>query len=287
MKKLKMFLVLTLISTGLFFNSCKDEEPPVEQISKERNPVTYEWVGKLHNEGLDHIYDGLKEAFTGKDTSEFQPKDVMIKMAQLSEEYLNNLDISPDELGISKASASLIFQKTLPLIDNEEITEEQFINSIISNGGLSHGGSSTIIMDNFLKELLEKLKELLQGSPTIPDLTKEIDHLNQLAEEQIEDITILINFYATSSVAKHSYIYWEENAMEWAGIFGIEENDDTIVLFSAKDYVSADAAGAAVGGVKGAAGGPAAAGAGALGGALLGSGGMAVKKLVDAIWSWF
>ncbi len=206
-KKLKLFTPIIMscfIILGAIFQSCEKEEIDY----KLDIPEEYNEVGKLHNQGLEHIYEELKketialmkekETTSLKNTKTLDYKAIVInsttsfcesnnKMRNHIHTYEKSIDLASKRI----YSASLK-SKSLKDQDIPELNEIQnyFIKMIIN-------------------EIGKKYKEKEIGK-----LKKSLEKINQMAKYELTEEEALV-IYCVSSTAYNSYQYWIKNYKKW------------------------------------------------------------------------
>lgn len=242
---------LFVLTAIVILNSCSDEKEQAATIEGLNLRSTAPNTGKLHNEGLDYIYN----------------------LSLLKSEY-NNID----ELNNQVISDGVDFSYSqFEDYDNEQLGSI-YINSYYASteNVLSEDLNTEIdILFNYLEETITE--ENVNGGNEIFDYAQSIinqppSHLNeveQLAWQQAVD------------VMGYSAIYWYDNMGNWDTSINQQKGWWGRLWRSVRRVVRADAIGAARGFVTGliSTGTLEGAGAGALAGGLGGSAGAAIKEI--------
>lgn len=244
--KSKLMVAVMLIFGITAFMSCeKESAKEVINDTSKRDAIN---VGIVHNKSLSVVFSDLQEL--KKTKSSLSESDYINYTIQSSKDYLlENEGISIDEvnevydfIGINSLS-----NKSLKSSDN--IID---INSLLNE-----------VEDETYKSLLTRVIVLLENDlGSYSALDNELIKIEQDAvnTEYYEEII------AINSVARNSYLYWEENYDEWIALFS---NGTKSVKVDDRfwDIMEADVQGA----VGGAAAGASFLGVGALVGVLVGA----------------
>jgi hypothetical protein len=203
-KSLVIIAISCLISISLLLQSCeKDEFDYALEV-----PEDYEETGKLHNQGLDFIFEEIKKEsialmqekeFTSlKSTRTLDYKAIVVgatrsfcesstKLASHAQTYEKSINLASKRFNsISLKSASLDQSN----ISNLNDTQNRLIKMIIDEIG-----------NKYKKGQLGKLK-------------KALEEINQMAKDELpeEEASVI---YCASSTAYSSYQYWMRNYKKW------------------------------------------------------------------------
>jgi len=253
MKKITfLFVAMSL----LIFNSCQKKDDSVNIKSQES--IDYSEYGKLHNEGLDHIYQDLKANLQTKKS--VSHNDMFEIIANSTNNFIESTYSDKQSISVSRSVVNRMKNNSSKSketsIDDSSLTVYQKLNIDKMNAILDSEGD--------LKSHQEKLKDF--------QLEIESDEV-----DVDEKAVVLIAL----SVAQYSLEYWDENIENWIALTeksrkGYSWSDLGGDLLDMAKY---DAGGAVVGAVAGAG---VLSAPGAVGGAAYASAGEGVVKLIDS-----
>ncbi|MDR2425514.1 MAG: hypothetical protein LBD59_12500 [Prevotellaceae bacterium] len=186
-------MVMCVISSGIFMQSCNSSEEDVFYGTL-NIPEQYNEVGKLHNEGLDFIFEELKAyaiEYTKnprlKGGSFMDNKEEFVKQATLKFCKQNK-----------KLSGSVK--------DFEHILDKPTIS-------LKSIASASPESQNLLNEI-EAIVRTKFRKKDIPDLKRKLDAINQQAARVLSENEAAAIYCATST-GYNSCLYWNENYKKW------------------------------------------------------------------------
>lgn len=258
MKKKKYFFIssILVILIGIIsFISCQQEDnTSIDSLNN------YDKVGKLHNEGLEYVFDYLK-----KNTPTTRSKNRANQLRELSEKAVRKF-LKKKEIELPQTRS---LESDTNLVEKLNPAQKVYYNRLIS--------------------------AVLDHSLNYKATQKEVAKIAQEIQENLSETDASPLLYGTA-IAKYTLEYWYMNWEKWrVEIGGVDvftfsvmtraespesSNDD----FSWKDVGKADIAGGVGGAVGGAATGAMAGGVGALPGAGVGAVGGAVGgSVADAV----
>lgn len=190
---------------------CSESPEPAIDRSK------FERIGELHNEGLSQIFEGLKENkslirnnrntsevlfdFTGKLTIDFVKSEGIIE-----DQGSNGITIAMKSFNpyILKRANSSSFSSNDSGSDSG-IAEVHILEAVVSEVSISEGQSYYVAK-------LDEIMSSING-----DLDGVIKSIKLLELEMIENLSIqeAEMILASTSIARHSLQYWQENYLIW------------------------------------------------------------------------
>lgn len=197
-RKINFVIIITLtsiLSLGVFMQGCNsdfDFENTVEELDI---PEEYNDVGKLHNEGLEYIFEEIKAqgiAYTNNPRLKNRPflenKDEFVKQA--------TLDFCNQHKKLSKHSD--IFTQALKAVPS------------LKSSGVK--GSSPM-MQKLFDEITSVLSQEFKKNE-LSRLKIQLDVINQKAASTLSDEDAAV-IYCTTSTGYNSYHYWIKNHKKW------------------------------------------------------------------------
>lgn len=189
-------IILPLLFAISFFYSCNkgvkefDDESYLAEIAK------YDFIGKLHNEGLMYIHDAIQlQTKTGEITKENISPELLF---ELTKEYINRLDYPQDIKDIANQSINAI--------------DLQLVTKTKSDDPLD-------ILSPDAANLAERIISAFDYSDDQFDnaiQTVEIEAIDVL--DETEEYAIL----AEASVARNTSDYWHNNFDSWLDSVSVE-----------------------------------------------------------------
>lgn len=204
-------LFLSFIST-LFLLSCSFTNEPEDLNIKETLRISdLDYVGKLHNQGLVHSFNEIKNLIEdGQRVSRGDKQSLIQIQKEISQEFVSNQKFDQNVIEIS--------------INQIEIGVGDFL---IFNPNKARTSQSSSIPDSLLseisvqgREMLFRIFEIMEDTDTdIESVTTKISNIEQKAISTLE-INEQFMILSTASVAKHTLAYWNENYEEWLNLLG-------------------------------------------------------------------
>ena len=197
-------LVATIIaSTCIFFACSKEEENNAKDGNKEKCMVQneanpYDFVGKLHNEGLDYI-------FSKHGTIDLSDEQIHSSLVDFSNERFENFEmISPDEFFEEISDNKSLAFKGLTTDYNPSLFDDELLNSIINEYYQTLrkvlDQDEAISPESFSKMIIDLENKILgTGKYTIP---------TSLEYEANDYDAVLVSL----AIARYSFSYWYEIA---------------------------------------------------------------------------
>lgn len=189
------FVLICIVSFGFFIQSCNSDFSSEIEIAKLDIPEEYNEVGKLHNEGLEYIFEEIKAQgieYTKnprlKGSSFMENKDEFVKQATLDfcnqqEKLRKNIDVCKSTLKNSISLKSSDTEDFSPAV-------QQLLDEMTSVLGREFKGND-----------LSRLKE-------------QLDVINRKAVETLSETDAAVIYCATST-GYSSYQYWIDNYKKW------------------------------------------------------------------------
>ena len=171
-------------------------------------------VGELHNQGLVHSFNEIKNLIEdGQKVSRGDKQSIIQIQKENSQKFVSNQNFDQNVIEIS--------------INQIEIGVEDFLIFKQSNARTSQ---SSIIPDSLLtgisieaRDMLFRIFEIMKDMDTdTASLNTKIANIEQEAISTLEiDEQFLI--LSTSSVARHTLAYWNKNYEEWLSLLSIDD----------------------------------------------------------------
>jgi hypothetical protein len=196
MKSIKLAIIgIVCLTLFGYMQGCSDNTTKIEQIPNLEIPEEYVEVGKLHNEGLDYIFEEIKAQ-----AIEYS-KNPQLK----SNTLITNYD-------------DFLKQKTLQFCkQNEKLNKNiDVCNDVVAKLSLKLK-SDAIIYVSEVQTLLDEATEVLRQefkTGKISQLKARLDVINKKAAETLSETDAALIFCATST-GYHSYQYWTQNYKKW------------------------------------------------------------------------
>lgn len=232
MKRILYTLVLSIL-----ISSCKDNGVGTKKDQQlERLESKYKSVGIIHNNGLEHIYNGLKK------TKIESRKKLYIVINNSGLDFLKQHYDTP----ILQKEALKSFSREFTNINSTLRTKkknEMFNKNIYSSNNLGSDQKA------FLKKIIEVLKTNNDESV----IKRKLEKINHEAADLFDSDAKLRPIVIATIVGKASFDYWQDNLEKWKRIVhktGAYKTNtyNTISEYDSGETVAADV-GAALGGL--------------------------------------
>ena len=193
--KLIVSILIPLLAICVFYScskgtKCFNDESYLTEIAK------YDFIGKLHNEGLMYIHDAIKlKTKSGEITKDNITPEFLF---ELTKEYINGLDYPQ--------STKTIANKSINAIDIQILTKTK------TDSPLSDLSPDAVILAEKILTAFDNYDE--QFDSTIQSV--EIEAIDIL--DETEEYAIL----AEASVARNTSEYWQQNFDSWLDSVSIE-----------------------------------------------------------------
>ncbi len=208
MKKIMTAIAATIIaSTCIFFACSKEENETVKNernekcmVQNEANP--YDFVGKLHNEGLDYIFSKHGNI----DLSDEQIHSSLVDFS--NERFVNFEMISPDDFFEEISDNKSLAFKGLTTDYNSSLFDDELLNSIINEYYQTLrkilNQEEAISPESFSKMIIDLENKILETDKyTIPASQEDED------EYETNDYDAVL---VSLAIARYSFSYWYEIA---------------------------------------------------------------------------
>lgn len=218
---LTAILLFTIIISIFYGCSGNQDNTSVENTLISDN---FDFIGKDHNLGLDFVYDKIKESLDNQsDTTLKSAIDVHQIAEDATKEFMQRYKMSEEQ----KAFAC------------DQIKRE------FSSRNTKNGSTSNQLYNEEIEEqLTQDAKQLFASLDTLirnfrPDkldeTQKEIKRLEDMGKLSLLDKELAV-FFSASSVAKHTTVYWSENAKKWRELLNKNVVETTNKLKTNKSY---------------------------------------------------
>jgi hypothetical protein len=230
MKKISMFLGFALI-ISIFLMSCTKEE----MSSNKLNANPYDYIGELHNQGMNEFRIRLQDSIAVNSTM-----DVSTFVTEYMENKIsNNKDVVlKDKSQLNKNLYSLIYKvkvtKPFYVLKSNKSDSTNVQNSI-ENSNLS----------DFQKEYVNELLSILEKQDSVKERIIKLESVILNSDKTVKEKEPIL---CIISITKYSYEFWNENISSKKIRMQKAPNASYVKTFSAGGAVRADAEGA-IGGV--------------------------------------
>ena len=267
-------VTVVFIFNFLFIGSCTKEK-----TSSEVTPFDYEQIGIIHNNGIDYVFNYVKEK-TGYYEAELKTQEDLLSLVEEgTREFLRKNEIFDKqgrEIALEESKKPFVFYSDCLMDNLKSATMESFCSSEVE-----------VFLTNNQIAILSEMDEIFNDN--FLDVQGVISSLEILEEKILSDCTedekhVLL---CACSIGRHSFKYWFDNLDYWIEEFS-PDNKLKKAQFSWATVGKNDVAYGIGGGVAGAiAGGSVTLGvlaipglaAGAIGGAISGSVGNAILQV--------
>ncbi|MGC9330518.1 MAG: hypothetical protein ACP5DZ_01415 [Bacteroidales bacterium] len=243
MKTNLIFLSLIIAILSIGFLSCEKEsdilfyddnigEDVYLKTTSQIKPEDFYYVGEIHNEGLEYIYNGFKEVC-------LDSIGVMLDgVKDLTEMYFIQ------KVGIDDKTVTYF-------CDSSFLDYVYFYNETDFKCYWEYSISKIDFTVDAQKYLITNLFRDAADSDNPEELSKLIDEYNNQAERTIFDTIALKEFYMCTTVLEYSSKYWYANLDKWNEIFQTKASEG---WFNWNRVARTDAAGFVGGAIVGGAG---------------------------------
>ena len=212
MKKYIIFPI-TLILSILLYAGCEQTKTPMKPSTNEStvsNP--YHQVGDMHNEGLDHILETLKDQLNSQPNGQSSEKS-----SRLYKSMKYGISTYVKEHSVNVKNFDKHYNKLTKDIQQIGKISNSYdlFGDLITNGGLS---------DNEIA-YLNQLDDLIQTSSSINNLKQIISNANNHIINNFSS-TKSDQVLAATSILISSTQYWNDNYDEWVAIITQIVNSD-------------------------------------------------------------
>jgi len=199
MKKL-LIPALTLVLALILLIACGEATAEKAFINE------YDYVGELHNEGLEYVFGELEKL---KEKNNLDEENAIKCVKESTIDYVKSISSDIDE-NKCRAIMDHVYDDVVYSINFTKTISD---TTIISDSTLYDSLSENQVI------LLQELKQIMYNDELkLEDIVNfEKDVELSLNEDEREII------YAFTSVARHSYQYWSESIDEWYHLLSDEE----------------------------------------------------------------
>lgn len=195
------FIGLMFIVVCFFvFQSCEKNKDDLDY--KLSIPDEYNQVGKLHNQGLDHVFNTIKE----KHIENIKESEHNLKSAKVID---YNAIVTEATLDFCRTNKKL--KENFSICEASVLDSKKHLKSAKLNSDIIKGLSSK------QQQLFGEIKEALKVKFTKQNLKKlkvELDQINLKASRELAD-TEAAPIYCATSTAYCTYQYWHKNYKKW------------------------------------------------------------------------
>ncbi|MDR0681673.1 MAG: hypothetical protein LBG15_07500, partial [Dysgonamonadaceae bacterium] len=198
MKRIKLALIGIICLTIFgYVQSCSDSTTEIEQVPNLDIPEEFNEVGKLHNEGLEYVFNELKVA-----AIEYT-KNPQLK----GHTFLENHD-------------EFVRQATLKFCQHNKKMQSHFdlCENVLNNNNILLKSGTTNINNPIIAQLLDETKVLIRENikkkNDLSLLKVQLDAINNKAANILSEQDAIV-IYCATSIGYASYQYWTENYRKW------------------------------------------------------------------------
>ena len=218
-------VILTILAFLFIFGCSNTSTDPTNSIdtskelqSKTSPIVNYDEIAKIHNEGLDFVYVGLKKILvpaTSKTASPYIREDVI--------EYTSQLTISFMEQKLSEIGTQLSTEQSETA--TEMITWAINHDWNDNNESINHIMESPYYSEDVKDYLVQIVSIEAKNYGQIVSALAKIENNARKNIENIDDFNIVLGYI---SITSSSIKYWKDNQDDWKQMlidYGVEIND--------------------------------------------------------------
>jgi|GEM_PF-3001290 len=236
----KLFLIIPVLC--LLVYSCSSSIELDELSSKNLKISDFEYVGELHNQGLANSYSEIKGLVnSGHKISKENKQKLLQVQKEITMNFVSEQDFEQDIIVVTKQQI--------------EIGADDFV---MFNQSVSRTSQSNIIPDSLLlgisdeaQDMIFRIFEIMEDEDL--DTASLNSRIHSIEQEAISSLEIDEQFVvlSTSSVAKHTLVYWNENHEDWLNLLDGDANGRTADSdINWKAAGKADVGGAALAGLS-------------------------------------
>lgn len=205
MKTCRLFLIYSVF-VGFMLTSCEKQERSIYNQN-----IDYEYLGKIHNQGLNEILNELQTTRAQSDgtLSDLSPQTRTEVIKKSALDFVSKNDVPQEVIDFTEVQLDKL------LIINENRNNSYIISENIFPEDFDKSQSP------LLTSKLEILNDIISDNDLdINSLLSRITALENSALSILseEDLSVLLCATAT---AKYSLQYWNETIYEWAALCGV------------------------------------------------------------------
>ncbi len=194
--------LISIAFLSVIFQGCEKSEFEDDMNYKLEIPDQYNAVGKMHNQGLNYVFNAIKEAHM----ENMKNSDPNMKSAQI----LDYKTIVTD--------ATLQFCKeTKSLKEKFNVCQAVVVKSHLNLKSKKIGKNDLDGMNSIQKELLNEIfyaMKVKYSKVSLAKIKKDLDKINIKALNQLSEIEAA-PIYCATSTAFATYQYWHRNYKKW------------------------------------------------------------------------
>ncbi len=200
-----LVIIISLVSVfilSVVFQGCEKSEFEDKMDYKLEIPEQYNEVGKLHNQGLDHVFNAIREFHLGN----MKNADPNMKSEQVMD---YNAIITEASIDFCRKNEKM--KNHFDVCKSAILSYNERLKSANLNPSKIEGLSSN--QQKFIDQIIDAIS-FKYSLKNIRELKSELDKINRsAAKELVENEAIII--YGMASTAYSSYQYWLRNYNKW------------------------------------------------------------------------
>ncbi len=195
-------MTVAVINLSFSLQSCEDTMEEDIDSYKLNIPEEYNEVGKLHNEGLDYVFQAIRSShIENTNTSNLQTKSANIDYNEI---------VTKATLNFCKTNKAL--KESFAVCEVSVVNAQEQLKSIQlkSSEGVTNFSSEQ-------RELLDEIKEALKieySNQNLKKLKEDLNQINLKASQYLTE-TEAAAIYCATSTAYCTYQYWHKNYKKW------------------------------------------------------------------------